>query len=248
MNKLRLNQKVIVVTGGSGLLGKEFLKEIREQGGIGINGDLNCSKDLEKFEYCCDISDEESVKEFIAEVIKKYNKIDGWVNNAYPRTKDWGLKFEDIPLASWRENVDKHMNGYFICSQLILEQMKKQNQGSVINMASIYGMNGPDFTIYENTNITNPAGYAAIKGGIINLTRYLASYYGPFNIRVNAISPGGIFDNQQESFVKNYVKKVPMKRMAVPQDISPSVIFLLADDSVYITGHNLVIDGGWSII
>jgi NAD(P)-dependent dehydrogenase (short-subunit alcohol dehydrogenase family) len=127
--------------------------------------------------------------------------------------------------------------------------MKVQNSGSIVNFASIYGVVGNDFTIYENTDgMTSPAAYAAIKGGLINFTRYLASYYGKYNIRVNCISPGGIFNNQHPEFVKQFEYKVPMKRMGTPKDIAPSVGFLLSEESTYITGHNLIIDGGWTAI
>ena len=133
-------------------------------------------------------------------------------------------------------------------SQQVAIQMTKQKSGSIINMASIYGVVGPDFTVYENTKMTMPAAYAAIKGGLVNLTKYIASYYGPQNIRVNTVSPGGIFDNQSFSFVQNYEKKVPMRRMGNPEDVAPSVVFLLSDDARYITGQNLIIDGGWTAI
>ena len=126
--------------------------------------------------------------------------------------------------------------------------MSKQMYGSIINIASIYGVVGPDFTVYDETSMTMPAGYSAIKGGLINLTRYMASYFGSNNIRVNCVSPGGIFDNQDINFVKNYEKKVPLGRMGLPEDIAPSVAFLLSDDSKYITGQNLIIDGGWTIV
>ena len=126
--------------------------------------------------------------------------------------------------------------------------MKNQEFGSIVNISSIYGTVGPDFTIYEGTNMTMPAAYSAIKGGVINFTRYLASYLGPQNIRVNTISPGGIFDNQPANFVDNYNKKVPLRRMGLPNDITPSVIFLLSDESSYITGQNIIIDGGWTAI
>jgi NAD(P)-dependent dehydrogenase (short-subunit alcohol dehydrogenase family) len=131
---------------------------------------------------------------------------------------------------------------------MILEYMKTKEFGSLINMASIYGIQGPDFTVYEGTNMTNPVGYAAIKGGIINLTKYLASYYGQFKIRVNSVSPGGVFDNQPPAFVTNYEKKVPLKKMALPDDIAPSIVFLLSNEASYITGHNLIVDGGWSAV
>ena len=127
-------------------------------------------------------------------------------------------------------------------------QMTKQKSGSIVNIASIYGSVGPDFTIYLGTNMTMPAGYAAIKGGLINLTRYMASYFGPDKIRINSVSPGGIFDNQNINFVENYEKKVPLRRMGTPQDIAPSVSFLLSDESKYITGQDLIVDGGWTAI
>ena len=126
--------------------------------------------------------------------------------------------------------------------------MKNKNHGSIVNMASVYGIVGPDFSVYEGTEMTMPAAYAAIKGGIVNFTRYLSSYFGKNNIRVNAVSPGGVFNNQPNQFVENYIRKVPLQRMAKPDDISPAVVFLLSDDSSYITGQNIAIDGGWTAI
>lgn len=243
-----LEKKIIVVTGGSGFLGQEFLNSIRLAGGIGINADISCENNLDNNTFKLDITSEKSVNDLISELVKKYGKIDGWVNNAYPRTKDWGAKFEDIPLDSWKQNVDMHLNGYFNCCQRVLIQMKEQQSGSLINISSIYGLLGPDFGVYEGTKMTMPAAYSAIKGGLNNFTRYLASYYGADTIRVNSISPGGIWDNQPESFVNAYNNKVPMKRMGTPKDIAPSVVFLLSDEASYITGHNLVVDGGWSVI
>lgn len=225
-----------------------MLRQITSEGGIGVNADISNTNDPTTKKYYLDITKEKSIVTLIETLIDKYGRIDGWVNNAYPRTKDWGNKMEEVSIDSWRQNVDMHLNGYFLCSQKILKQMKLQGSGSLINMASIYGVVGPDFSIYEGTHMGNPAGYAAIKGGLINLSRYLASYYGPYNIRVNCISPGGIFDNQVPVFVENYEKKVPMRRMGTPKDIAPSVVFLLSDSSSYITGHNLVIDGGWVAI
>ena len=242
-----IKDKVIVVTGGNGLLGKEMVSTFRENGAIAISLDIYFDKQGQD-DYLADITNDESVKSVIKSIIEKYNKIDGWVNNAYPRTKDWGNKFEDILVESWRKNVDMHLNGYFICCQIILKQMKIQGFGSLINMSSIYGLVGPDFTIYSGTEMTMPAAYAAIKGGLNNLSRYLASYYGEFKIRINTVSPGGIFDNQPESFVNNYNNKVPLKRMGSPKDIVSSVYYLLTDESSYITGHNLVVDGGWSAV
>jgi NAD(P)-dependent dehydrogenase (short-subunit alcohol dehydrogenase family) len=242
-----IKDKVIVVTGGNGLLGKQMVSTFRNQGAIVVAADIYF-EEKSADDLIIDITDENSVNDGVAAIVKKHKKIDGWVNNAYPRTKDWGNKFENIALESWRKNVDMHLNGYFLCCKVVLEQMKNQGFGSLINMSSIYGLVGPDFTVYEGTEMTMPAAYSAIKGGLNNFTRYLASYYGAYQIRVNTVSPGGIYDNQPESFVNNYNKKVPMKRMGSPKDIVSAVYFLLTNDSSYITGHNLVVDGGWSII
>jgi NAD(P)-dependent dehydrogenase (short-subunit alcohol dehydrogenase family) len=242
-----IKNKIIVVTGGNGLLGKQMITTFRENGAIAISVDINFDQQGE-YDFVMDITNENSVNSVVFSIVKKYNKIDGWVNNAYPRTSDWGNKFENIVFESWRKNIDMHLNGYFLCCQVVLNQMKKQGSGSLINMSSIYGLIGPDFTIYDGTEMTMPAAYSAIKGGLNNLTRYLASYYGKYQVRINTISPGGIYDNQPESFVNNYNNKVPLKRMGMPKDIVSAVFYLLTDESSYVTGHNLVVDGGWSII
>lgn len=242
-----LKEKIIVVTGGCGLLGKEMLPSLNENGAIAICADLAIDPNNPTHFYL-DITNEESVQTLILNLIKKYGRIDGWVNNAYPRTSDWGNKLEDVTFESWRKNVDMHLNGYFLCCKYVLKQMQQQGFGSLINMSSIYGLLGPDFTVYEGTDMSNAVAYAAIKGGINNLTRYLASYYGPSQVRVNTVSPGGIFDNQNQIFVEQYCHKVPVKRMGTPKDIYAAIHFLLSDESNYITGHNLLVDGGWSII
>nr|WP_294900899.1 oxidoreductase [uncultured Pedobacter sp.] len=240
-----VKDKVIVVTGGNGLLGKSIVSNLRKEGAIAISADLSADSEIDIF---LDITCEQSISTTVSQLTAKYGRIDGWVNNAYPRTKDWGNKFEEIPVESWKQNVDMHLNGYFMCCKEVLEQMKKQGFGSLINMSSIYGLVAPDFTIYEGTEMTMPAAYSAIKGGLNNLTRYLAAYYGPYQVRVNTVSPGGIFDNQTQTFVDNYNKKVPMRKMGTTQDIVSAVYYLLTDETSYITGHNLVVDGGWSII
>lgn len=242
-----LKDKVIVVTGGNGLLGRQMISNFRDSDAIAIAVDV-FFENMGELDFQMDITDENSIKKIIRIILDKFGRIDGWVNNAYPRTKDWGNKFEEISISSWKENVDMHLNGYFLCSQIILEQMKLQCSGTLINMSSIYGSLGPDFSIYEGTAMTMPAAYSAIKGGLNTFTKYLASYYGKYQIRINSVSPGGVFDNQPNDFVINYTKKVPLKRMGKPSDIVSAVYFLLTDESSYITGHNLVVDGGYSII
>lgn len=243
-----LENKIILVTGGNGLLGKEIIKRISFEGGKCVNVDINHETSDDLSYYNCDITKPGSIDECVAAVIKKYKKIDGLVNNAYPRTSDWGAKFEDVLFDSWQKNVDWQLNSYFYFTQQVSKIMIGQGNGSIVNLASVYGLVGPDFTVYDGTAMTMPAAYSAIKGGIINFTRYLASYLGPHNVRVNTVSPGGIFDNQNPLFVDNYKRKVPMKRMGLPSDISPSIAFLLSEDAGYITGQNLAIDGGWTAI
>ncbi len=244
----KLHNKVIVVTGGSGLIGSAILAHARAEGAIAINAEINVLTDLEKQIVNCDITNEQSVKQAIDQVLSKFAAIDGWVNCAYPRTSDWGNAFENITEQSWKKNVDMQLNSVFTCCQLISAVMKKQKKGSIVNLASIYGVVGPDFGVYAGTGMTMPAAYAAIKGGIVNFTRYMASYFGPDGIRVNCVSPGGIFDQQAERFVKQYEQKVPLRRMGTSVDIAPAVSFLLSDEASYITGHNLMIDGGWTSI
>jgi NAD(P)-dependent dehydrogenase (short-subunit alcohol dehydrogenase family) len=242
-----LKDKIIIITGGSGLLGKEIIKDLQAKGTTAINADINVATDFENNTLHVDITSEESIVKAIKMVSDFYGKIDGLVNNAYPRTKDWGTKFEDITYESWQRNVDVQMNSTFLFIQKIMPELLK-TKGSIVNMTSIYGVVGNDLTIYENTNINTAAPYSAIKGGIVNFTRYLASYFGRQGVRVNCVSPGGIFDKQHEIFVANYEKKVPMGRMGNPDDIAPAVSFLLSDEAKYITGQNLIVDGGWTSI
>ena len=243
-----LENKILVVTGGSGLLGKEIVRTLMSRGGTVINLDLDKQKDTSSCFIECDIRDESSFNNAIEMVLSKYDKIDGFVNNAYPRTDDWGSDFESTSSESWKKNIDWHLNGYALITKKVLHHMKQNNNGSIVFMSSIYGIVGNDFSIYKGTNIKTAAPYSAIKGGLISFSKYLAALYGEYNVRVNCISPGGILDNQDPVFIRNYEEKVPMKRMGNPDDIAPAVAFLLSNDSKYITGHNLVVDGGWTAI
>lgn len=247
-----LKGKTAVVTGGAGLIGRPVCLGLAEAGAKVYIADIDEKtgkkteikhKNLEWIHL--DITRPESIKECIKKIVKKHKKIDIWVNLAYPKTKDWSDKFEDIKYESWKENVDMHLNGYFLCCQQIAEHMKTKKSGCIINFGSTYGVVGPDFSIYEK-NQTMPAVYSAIKGGILNFTRYLATYYSKYNIRVNAVCPGGIYDNQPEKFVKKYSEKTPLGRMGKPEETAGPVVFLASDAASYITGHVLMVDGGWT--
>ena len=230
------------------MLGTEMVKDLQNKGAYVINFDINQDTDVQNGFVNCDITDSQSVDAALDAVVSHYGRIDGLVNNAYPRTKDWGTPFEEIQFASWKANVDMQLNSMFYISQQVLKGMKERKSGNIVNIASIYGVVGNDWTVYEGTSIVSPAAYAAIKGGVINFTRYLAALYGKDGIRINCVSPGGIFNNQSEPFVRAYEKKVPMQRLGKPDDIAPAVSFLLSDEAEYITGQNLIVDGGWTAI
>jgi NAD(P)-dependent dehydrogenase (short-subunit alcohol dehydrogenase family) len=246
-----LQDKVIIVTGGSGLIGKEIIRDITSEGGIAVNCDINVHNDLEfNYTFKMDITCDDSIVNAIESIINKFLKIDGLVNCAYPRTNDRRAKFDEMNLNSWRKNIDMQLNSYVVSSQKVIQKMINQGFGSIINLGSIYGVVGNDFTLYEEYGGTSSPAYSAAKGGIISLTRFLASYYGPLGIRINCVSPGGIKDinNQHPSFIKKYEFKVPMRRLGEPKDISPVISFLLSDKSKYITGQNIIVDGGWTSI
>ncbi len=247
---MKLSNLNIIITGGSGLLGKSIVEHLLNEEATVINIDLNKGDKVHSnlHFYKCDILDEDELTNTFETIKNTFKTIDGLVNNAYPRTKDWGAKFEDIPYESLNKNLSMQIASHFRMCQLTAEVMKVQKSGSIINIASIYGVVGPDFSVYNHTEMTMPAAYSIIKGGMINFTKYLASYLGAYSIRVNTVSPGGIFDNQNPIFVKQYEEKVPMKRMGLPADISPTIVFLLSRDTLYISGQNIVIDGGWTAI
>jgi len=255
--KFQLKDKIAVVTGGAGLIGTAICHALSEAGARVYIGDIRKDKGekaeakikekgLHAYFIELDIASEDSIKSVISEITQRNGKIELWINNAYPRTSDWADKFEDVKLDSLRKNVDMHMNGYFMCCQKVLEQMKNERSGVLINIGSHYGVLAPNFSIYEHTEMTMPAAYSLIKGGIVNLSRYLATYYAPYNIRVNAICPGGVYNKQNPKFVEKYKKLTPLNRMATPEDIAAPVLFLCSEAASYITGQAIMVDGGLS--
>lgn len=259
LNKFLLKNKTAFVNGGAGLIGSEVVKALADAKAKVIILDINKerAKKLEKqlkqkkldviFEYF-DASDLKKIDDNINHLSRKYKKIDVWVNTSFPRTADWGKKIEDLALESLEINVTTHQNSYIWISRKVCLIMKKQKGGSLINFGSIYGVVGANFNIYEGTEMTSAFAYSAIKGGIINLSRYLASYFGEYGVRVNTICPGGIFDNQDKTFVKNYSKQAPLKRMGNPEEIASATLFLASEAASYVTGTTIMVDGGWTAI
>lgn len=250
---LGIKDKTVIVTGGCGLIGKEIVKELKEVGARVINADIALNTDAEAGTFRLDLSDNASIDSLVAFVREHFGRIDALINAAYPHTRDWSdYFFEEEPFEHFKRNVELQLDSVFYLDQQVAKVMMEQKGGSIVNFGSIYGIVGNDFTIYEEYGGTSTGAYCAIKGGIINFTRYLASYLGKWNIRVNCVSPGGVFDKnspeQNEIFIRNYTHKCPMKRMAEPEDIAPVAIFLASDMARYVSGQNIAADGGWTAI
>lgn len=255
-----LKGKVVVITGGAGLLGREFVKAVIENNGNAIIADIDEESGYAVLSMLkndfpsstidflpLNINNKESVERLIGVLNKKYGKIDALVNNAYPRNKNWGRKFEEVTYEDFCENVNLNLGGYFLTSQMFLQYFKKQGSGNLINISSIYGVVAPRFEIYRETQMTMPVEYAVIKSALLHLTRYLAKYFKGQNIRVNAISVGGIGDKQPDSFLKAYTAYCLNKGMLDKSDIKGTLIYLLSDLSAYVNGQNIIVDDGFTL-
>lgn len=254
-----LSEKIIVVIGGAGLLGEVFVTSLIENNATIVIADININKckqiaakilqtyDKEIVSIGVNINTIESVQLLISSVSEKFGHIDAVVNTAYPRNKNYGRKFEEVSYSDFCENINLNLGGYFLVAQQFAEFFKKQGYGNIINISSIYGNIAPRFQVYENTNMTMPVEYAAVKAGLNHLTRYIAKYYKGHNIRVNTISPGGIFDSQPEMFLSEYKKFALNKGMLDKEDISGTLIYLLSDMSKYVNGQNIIVDDGWTL-
>jgi NAD(P)-dependent dehydrogenase (short-subunit alcohol dehydrogenase family) len=259
-----LDGKTVVLTGAAGRLGSRFAHVLCESGANVILVDNDTKKNIKlKLElskkykttsdiFNIDITNESSVKEMVKKIIKKFKKIDVLINNAHFVPRDHPKRdfpFEKYPLDLWNETVNTNLRGLFLCSREIGKIMIKQNHGVIINISSIYGITGADQRIYGKSRLNSPAFYATTKGGMVNLTKYLAAYWHGKNIRVNTLTLGGVFDkqlHQDKTFVNNYSKKTMLNRMARKEDYDGALLFLASDASSYVTGFNLVVDGGWT--
>ena len=255
-----LEGKVVVITGGAGLIGKEFVKAVISQGGIAVIADIDeeriqCTiKELERTfpsdeidAFKLDVTSKDSLQECIDYLDSKYKKIDALINNAYPRNKNYGRHFFDVEYDDFVDNLGMNLGGCIIPSQLFSLYFQKQGYGNIINISSIYGVIAPKFEIYDNTEMTMPVEYAAIKSGMLHLTKYMAKYLKGKNIRVNAISPGGILDGQPKEFLSEYNQQCLTKGMLDSDDLNGTLIFLLSNMSSQINGQNIIVDDGFSL-
>ncbi len=251
-NLFSLKKKLIILIGGDGLIGKKILNGLYSCGAKIIVIEKNLKKRKKKTNvvfYNIDISNLKTLEFKISELIKKFGVPHGVINCSYPKTEDWSQNnYKKVNLDSFSKNLEIHLISFIWLAKLFAEAMKIKKRGSIVQLASIYGSLGQDENLYSKTNMSESITYPVIKGGIINSVRSMASHYGKYNLRINSISPGGVKDGQNLKFMKKYSEKTPLKRMAKPEDIVGASIYLLSDASIYVSGTDLKVDGGWSVI
>ncbi len=250
-----LTGRVAIVTGGAGLYGSHMCAALAEAGAhvvVTSRDDAACARaaqalrdaGLSASSHRLDLADEASIRALRDDTVAAYGRIDVLVNGSVHRQ---GGDPAGTSAADWAATSLVNSTGLFLITRDVGEQMMAQGSGSIINIGSIYGVVGPTFDIYAGTGMTSPAFYAYDKGGMVNLTRYLACYYGPHGVRVNCLSPGGLrSDGQPEAFLAAYRAATPLGRLAGPDDIKGPIVFLASDASGYLTGTNIMVDGGWT--
>ena len=259
---MSLKGRVAVITGGAGHIGSAMAEALAELGANIVILDISpesclpvCKRISEEYTaetmpLAVDLAQEEDIRIVPEEVVKKFGRLDILINCAAfvgtSKLPGWAVPFEEQRTDIWKKALDVNLTAAFILTQACTPALRESGNGSVVNVASTYGLVGPDMSLYDGTKMGNPAAYAASKGGLLQLTRWLATVLAP-NIRVNAISPGGIWRKQPEAFHKRYIERTPLKRMATEEDFKGAVLYLASDLSSYVTGENLIVDGGWTI-
>ena len=254
-----LKNKKIVILGGSGKMGVNFSKILSSAGAKIILGDIKKAVNKPKIQYSyCDVSSETSMKSFFEKIFKKEKKVHTLIYNVYSKPKDYYKKFEDYDDKVWEKVMQSNLSGAYKASKKMISHFKKKKiSGNIIFVLSTYGLVGPDFSIYKDLSskkniyggkfsLTTPASYTTSKSGLLGLAKYLSTSFGKDNIRVNCLTPGGVYDGQEKKFVKNYSHKVPLGRMAKWDEYNGAILFLSSDASSYMTGSNLIVDGGWT--
>ena len=265
-----LRGQVVIVTGAAGLLGREYIRALGQAGAHSIVADIDSEAatrlaqavESETGTACLaiqlDVTDPASVRRTVAAALERFGHLDGLVNNAALDPKfdvehagQHSNAFEDYPLELWNRGLAVNITGMFLCAQAVAPAMLAQRKGSIINVSSIYGLVGPDQRLYQRDDPTQPPQYKPViysvtKSAVLGLTRYLAAYYGNKGIRVNTLTPGGTFNNHEEEFTHRYSSRTPLGRMGDKGDYCGALLYLLSDASSYMTGANLVVDGGWT--
>ena len=259
-----LSGKVVVLTGGGGILGARFTAALAGHGArvavVDLDGgraeavsvEINRDHGPVTRPYVVDVTSPDRLEDLYAAVRADLGEVDVLVNGAAAKGPHFFDPFERFPLEEWNYVMRVNVTGVMLGCQVFGAAMAKRGRGSIINMLSVYGIVAPDQRIYEGARyegraINTPAVYSASKAAVWGLTKYLAAYWGPHGIRVNAVTPGGVFSGQDEGFVRNYSARVPLGRMAARDEICGAVVFLAADTSSYVTGQNIVVDGGLTV-
>lgn len=258
-----LTGRVALITGAANILGPEFAAALAEYGAQLALADINaeaCGRVAQQvgeaygtktLAIVTDVADESAVITMVEHVLSSFGHIDVLINAAATKSSGYFSPLAEYNLEDWNQVMAVNLTGMFLCTKHVARHFIERSQGNIINVASIYGVVGPDPRIYEGSwyldqQINTPPIYAASKGGVINFTRYLATTLAMHNIRANCITPGGVFSGQNDAFIEHYGARVPMGRMANREELRGAMLFLASDASSYVTGHNLVVDGGWT--
>lgn len=260
MSRFTLQGKVVAVTGAAGILGEVFCRELIDGGArvvaIDANGEalarLQAAAGEDLVPYCADIRDRKAVAAVREDAVARFGRVDGLLNNAATKSPNFFEPFESFPIDDWNHVMSVNVTGAFVCCQEFGSAMAASGAGSIVNVLSIYGIVAPDQRIYEGSEylgraINTPAIYSVSKAGLWGLTSYLSSYWGARGVRVNALTPGGIYSGQNSTFTDRYSQRVPMARMGEPEELCGALVYLLSDASGYVTGQNLVVDGGLTV-